>query len=101
MSNFKSKGSKYCLIDGVRCFVKYKLDRESEVCDFWVYPQAYQEPLHVQVEGVDVDDFKVNIHLSKLQLRMPDKKNNERTNSNHTDQTSVRLVPTLEFDMFS
>ena len=66
-----------------------------------MYPQSYQEPLHVQVEGVDVDDFKINIQLSKLQLRMPDKKQNDRTNSNNTDEASVKLVPTLEFDMFS
>ena len=89
------------MIDGVRCFVKYKLERSTETCDFWVYPQSYQEPLHVQVEGVDVDDFKINIQLSKLQLRMPDKKQNDRTNSNNTDEASVKLVPTLEFDMFS
>ena len=61
VDNFKTKGAKYCLIDDVRCFVKYKLDKDREVCDFWVYPQQYQKPLYIQVDNIDIDDFKINI----------------------------------------
>lgn len=54
-------GTRYRLIDGVKCFVKYKVHKAARACDFWVYPQKFQEPLFVRVPNVDVAAFRINL----------------------------------------
>ena len=54
-------GTRYKLIDGVKCFVKYKINKTARICDFWVYPKKYQEPVFVRVNNIDVASFRINL----------------------------------------
>ena len=59
-SMLKTEGTRYKLIDGVKCFIKYKIDKARRTCDFWVYTQKAQEPLFVRAENIDVAAFRIN-----------------------------------------
>lgn len=86
-----TEGTLYKLIDGVKCFIKYKVNRAGRFCDFWVYPQKYQDPLFVRAGKIDVTAFRINDQVHMLKLTFP---NSQLGKS----QSSTTAVPKLEYD---
>lgn len=56
------------MINGVKCFVRYELDRAREQCNVQVYSKIWSKPLHFTFEDIDVPSFNPKAAVNKLYI---------------------------------